>query len=310
MRNAKALNTDAFNMTFFDSCDCKSHFLMSPKSDMLTLNMSECTKFAVHNFLSSYASNCLEKGYIQDNINNNPVSKGSVESICGNGIIDSEEECDCGNFCAFDSCCSTDCKLLPGAQCSDYNSPCCRNCRIVPKSENFKCSISVDPCIESTVCDGEGPECPDAQNFLSDGSFCLLTQSNSNFFDWPNYLTCSSGICTSRDLQCKILARRFKSSKHCNHNASDDQECRMQCFSEIYGCVKMADFFLDGTECSKGMCYNGKCITMPFYKISSIVFRIFLSPVSWLLFILIVLLILSILIIMRVVSFARKSKIN
>ncbi|MDZ4784460.1 MAG: hypothetical protein SGJ02_00115, partial [bacterium] len=37
---------------------------------------------------------------------------------CGNGFVESGEQCDCGSSCASDPWCSTSCTLQSGAQCS------------------------------------------------------------------------------------------------------------------------------------------------------------------------------------------------
>lgn len=52
--------------------------------------------------------------------------------VCGNGVWEAKEECDCGgaDACANQICCNTNCTLVPGAACADNNTACCENCQI------------------------------------------------------------------------------------------------------------------------------------------------------------------------------------
>ncbi|XP_070566057.1 disintegrin and metalloproteinase domain-containing protein 22-like isoform X3 [Ptychodera flava] len=56
--------------------------------------------------------------------------------ICGNGIVESGEECDCGTDeeCTGNSCCSTDCMFPPGAVCA--HGECCQNCKFKASGEH------------------------------------------------------------------------------------------------------------------------------------------------------------------------------
>lgn len=57
---------------------------------------------------------------------------GVSSGICGNGIKEANEECDCGlpSECRSSTCCdATTCKLKSGAKCSDSNDDCCLNCQ-------------------------------------------------------------------------------------------------------------------------------------------------------------------------------------
>eukprot|EP00049_Salpingoeca_infusionum_P002017 m.52975 g.52975 ORF g.52975 m.52975 type:complete len:961 (-) comp11345_c0_seq2:160-3042(-) len=56
--------------------------------------------------------------------------------ICGNGILQTGEDCDCGSTdptecTAVDPCCQPDCTLAVGAECSDSVMPCCDSCSLI-----------------------------------------------------------------------------------------------------------------------------------------------------------------------------------
>lgn len=74
-------------------------------------------------------------------------------------------------------------------------------------------------------------------------------------------LECSSGQCTSRDLQCKSIMGSFTQGNDtyaCSHSG-----CQISCASPEFGsnvCYKMQQNFLDGTSCQGGgRCSNGNC---------------------------------------------------
>ena len=69
-------------------------------------------------------------------------------------------------------------------------------------------------------------------------------------------MTCSSGHCTSRDLQCKTLMGSYTQNN--DTYACDSSNCQLSCASPEFGpqvCYGMQQNFLDGTTCGGG----GKC---------------------------------------------------
>ncbi|XP_052810097.1 disintegrin and metalloproteinase domain-containing protein 10-like isoform X2 [Mya arenaria] len=87
-------------------------------------------------------------------------------SICGNGIVEEGEQCDCGSRCHLDNCChgrgtKHECALKQDAQCSPSQGPCCSRdtCQYFMKSENMVCENAAS-CVDTLYCDGESATCP------------------------------------------------------------------------------------------------------------------------------------------------------
>lgn len=96
-------------------CPADRMFLMNPATDDNIENFSPCTVGGICAALGSRNVNsaCL--------VNNREVPS-LVQAVCGNGIVEKGEECDCGGpnkpECAANSCCdAATCKLKGNAVC-------------------------------------------------------------------------------------------------------------------------------------------------------------------------------------------------
>lgn len=109
--------------------------------------------------------------------------------LCGNGILDKGEDCDCGNFqeCRNlgDSCCDPiTCRYRADAEC--VNGTCCEKCRLRPRG--YVCRQSRGECDLVEYCDGKSSQClPDVH--MANGHPC-----SSGY--------CYMGQCPSSDSQC------------------------------------------------------------------------------------------------------------
>lgn len=102
------------------NCDCKSQYLMNPLDNAVSDAFSPSSITDMCNGISNLGS-CLQS----------PESLTLIaEGVCGNGIKEGNEQCDCGpsdsSSCAQNPCCDgKTCTLKPGKQCDPLNDACC-----------------------------------------------------------------------------------------------------------------------------------------------------------------------------------------
>lgn len=220
-----------------EGCDCKGSFIMkSEESGLDATVFSSCTIKDVCDKLP-YLGSCLkEQG----------IPQKDLLAICGNGIKEGNEECDCGGWeaCQNNPCCTADCKLKANATCSDSNDLCCRNCQVVTAEAKQVCRVGTSICQKDAYCDGVDASCPETQN-NADGATC---NGNGD--------KCASGVCTSRDTQCAIFGRHLNITEACPYTK---RSCGIICSGNDQ-CIDMNAHFLDGTPCGQnGYCMGGMC---------------------------------------------------
>ena len=268
-------------------CDCKNAYIMNPESGGLSpTEFSEC---AVREICQKnlYYGKCLQV----------PGTKRIITgNVCGNGIKEVGEECDCGSDenCAKDPCCNTGCKLKPEAKCSPLHDGCCTDkCQIIEASKGQVCLTSKDPCQVASICDGVSAVCP-PRKMLPDGTPCNSTSTETTSISIakdPSGLQCASGVCTSRDAQCRLIGRRSSIIGACPfENIGLFNECALLCQTSGGGvsrkgvkgdmnqnqrdlkgnaCVYLDASFIDGTPCTGGFCYSGQCSGGTMSRVSS-----------------------------------------
>ncbi|XP_030793734.1 disintegrin and metalloproteinase domain-containing protein 18 isoform X2 [Rhinopithecus roxellana] len=151
---------------------------------------SNCSMHDYRYFVSKFEAKCLQKlSNLQPLHQNQPV--------CGNGILESNEECDCGNKkeCQFKKCCDYNtCKLKGSVKCG--SGPCCTSqCEL--SLAGTPCRKSIDPeCDFTEYCNGTSSDCvPDT--YALNGHLCKLGTAY-----------CYNGQCQTTDNQCaKIFGK-------------------------------------------------------------------------------------------------------
>ncbi|KAJ2042590.1 hypothetical protein H4S04_007217 [Coemansia sp. S16] len=220
-------------------CNCNAKYIMNPTSPVSSDDFSPCS---IRNMCATVGSaQCLQ----------DPGSRQTLSAgMCGNGIKEAGEECDCGTSaeCNADPCCDgATCRLRKGAVCADSNDACCSKCQL--RGAGAVCRASYSECDLQEVCDGQSPECP-ADKHVKDGSSC-----------GDSDLRCASGQCTSRDAQCAARGGAEGLTKRCSLSMAGDL-CDFQCSNpgSPLTCMFMSGSFIDGTDCGfHARCRGGTC---------------------------------------------------
>jgi len=123
---------------------------------------------------------------------NRPGNQKEYFRTCGNGIVEDDEECDCGTIeeCMNDPCCDgITCKLVMDAECAA--GPCCDDCKL--REKGAPCREATNECDLPEVCTGRSGQCPQ-DIYKKNGNRC---ESNTG--------TCFNGICPTLNSQCRLI---------------------------------------------------------------------------------------------------------
>uniref|UniRef100_A0A2K6UDX8 Uncharacterized protein n=1 Tax=Saimiri boliviensis boliviensis TaxID=39432 RepID=A0A2K6UDX8_SAIBB len=173
-----------------DTCHCSGDVCtMTPKAvhsggvkDFSICSLDDFKYISSHSDLT-----CLEKDHLE-------MPTYTSIKICGNGVVEGDEECDCGTKqnCTHKLCCDpTSCRMKRNVQCG--SGECCsQECKFKPV--DTICRKSVDKeCDFTEFCNGNLSQCmPDT--YVRDGEYC---DSGAAF--------CFKGRCRSFDKQCDDL---------------------------------------------------------------------------------------------------------
>ncbi|XP_031842492.1 disintegrin and metalloproteinase domain-containing protein 10 isoform X2 [Nomia melanderi] len=182
-------------------------------------------------------------------------------SLCGNGVVEEGEECDCGweEDCR-DSCCfpqrrypppgETPCTLTPGSVCSPSQGPCCTAECILRFGD--KCRDD-NGCRDASFCDGRTPYCPPSINKPN------KTICNREFVCFMG--ECTGSICLAYGLEsCQCIPGpndpSTKACELCCRLPGENQPC-LSSFDWNSPPYDIPDMFSKpGTPCND---YNGYC---------------------------------------------------
>lgn len=238
-------------------CNAGDHYIMNPSEQTATTVFSPCSISAICSNIGSSGGSCLKPSGTK-------VTQSMSLNVCGNGILEAGEQCDCGSpdECAKDPCCDgTTCKFKGNAVCDDLNDDCCKNCQLSP--QGTVCRSALSSCDIAETCTGTSATCPVDIRVPNLTKCQILSVGAGNKTTVVGQGQCANGICTSRDLQC-AQQERAGITKQCSIMTSG---CQMLCndpSGAADSCMQIPGInFVNGSPCGNsgdGMCVNGTCV--------------------------------------------------
>ncbi|XP_022902452.2 disintegrin and metalloproteinase domain-containing protein 12 isoform X1 [Onthophagus taurus] len=147
--------------------------------------------------------------------------------VCGNGFVESGEQCDCGlpDHCNNSCCNATTCMLNANASCA--TGECCDLNTCKPKKAGTLCRSNDIECDLPEYCTGQSEYCPD-DNYKMDTEPC----NNGKAY-------CYRGFCRTRSDQCKLLwgITGKSSADECyrqNSKGARDGNCGYNKLNQVY----------------------------------------------------------------------------
>lgn len=138
------------------TCDAAGAYIMNPSTSSGITQFSPCS---IGNICSAIGRNGVKTSCLTANRDITIITA----SQCGNGIVESGEDCDCGGTsgCGSNSCCDpTTCKFTTNSVCDPSNEDCCTStCQFA--SNGTVCRSSTGVCDPQEVCSGTAATCPE-----------------------------------------------------------------------------------------------------------------------------------------------------
>ena len=216
------------------SCQCSdgSHkcIMSAIISNDTPSKWSTCSEALLLSLKEESSHSCLKDQPSADLLFGNPV--------CGNGIIEKGEDCDCGSQEC--NCCTNECKLPEGAECSPTNGKCCDDsCKI--KRRGSICREEQNDCDLAEYCDGESVICP-RNDFKHTGASCASGLGH-----------CYGPECRHKDAQCReMFGMSSVSSPKCMNHYNTIP------FNQFGGCGSpMSQCSEENAVCGKQYCTGG-----------------------------------------------------
>ncbi|CAL8305833.1 unnamed protein product [Boreogadus saida] len=254
-------------------CPCGSSCIMAETAGGST-NFSTCSADDFEALVRNGGGQCLK----------NPPTHSVGLSQCGNGLLEDEEQCDCGRpeECNNRCCDAATCRFSAGSSCAD--GLCCNNCQV--RVAGTPCRDSVNACDLPEYCRGNSGFCPE-DFYVMDGLSCE---------DASAY--CYEGRCQTYDSQCRILfepeARKAADECYSHANVRGDKfgNCGyargqpIKCSTDNVMCGKVQCTNVDankpplGGSLSNTMVGEFKCVNADFSLGTDVVDPAYVNPGS------------------------------
>ncbi|XP_035247507.1 zinc metalloproteinase-disintegrin-like crotastatin [Anguilla anguilla] len=240
-------------------------------------------------------SNCSAQGYeafvlsrVPPCLFDKPDIVLASDSLCGNGVVERGEECDCGIEKECPCCDASTCTLTEGSECA--TGECCKNCRFA--SPLTECRSRRDECDLAEFCTGRSAQCPQdvfsqngipckgRQGYCRDGRcplladqcvktwgdtarvgryFCYEQNIQGTYYGFCNRTGREEYVpCKEKDVMCGKLFCTGGSREPSSGQAAEFSDCRAtfnRDQSEDQGLVET------GTRCGDGLvCMDSQCV--------------------------------------------------
>ncbi|KAI0307527.1 Metallo-peptidase family M12-domain-containing protein [Multifurca ochricompacta] len=228
-----------------NSCDASSKFLMSPVASRGEMNFSQCSIGNICSLMKGSRGGKVDTSCL---MSPDPSRQTISLQMCGNGIVESGEDCDPGKG-SNSTCCDPDtCKFRNNAVCDPSSAPCCTaQCQFAPSTQVCRAARDAT-CDTAEMCTGNSSACP-PDSFAPNGKSC-----------GSGGLACATGQCTSIAQQCKQLGASMNLQEACP--SRNDQSCKVSCQdpTTLNQCVLLDSLLIDGSPCGYGgTCLKGTC---------------------------------------------------
>ncbi|XP_037668699.1 A disintegrin and metallopeptidase domain 3-like [Choloepus didactylus] len=194
---------------------------------------SSCSMDGFKHMLSQPEFECLRNQTVSK-----VVIQGKQNFVCGNGILEQAEQCDCGEpkDCQYKKCCNPrTCTLIGFAECG--TGPCCDKDTCLISERGKVCRERRDLCDFTEYCNGMEENCgvdivsADFEPCYNDTAFCF------------------QGLCRSTDFQCKRLFGKF--ARGADYLCAEEVNLHSDDFGNCY--LQWCDY--ENTICGKVVCH-------------------------------------------------------